>query len=180
MTTILAAVITALLTMCTLSLVRAIMLAGSKLEQRGSSPTLSEATRSPSNSTASRLRGAKAPAAGSQSGKGKTVATKPVTPSDTPLLGCSPWCYYLGMRVNSWEDAASKLADLQTRPTRRTILAHARALERELGCPPPVGSPFRRANAGRPKGSRNRPKVNVLPPEPPQPPSGDDVPPEAA
>ena len=108
------------------------------------------------------------------------MAAKPVRPSDTPLLDGSPWCYYLGTRVNSWDKAALELANLPTRPTRRTILAHAALLERELGCPPPVGSPFRRSSAGRPKGSRNRPKVVRLPTEPPQPPSGDDVPPEAA
>lgn len=108
------------------------------------------------------------------------MAAKPVLPPDMPLLDGMPWCYYLGHKVDSWTEAAALLGALAPLPTRRTILAHARALERELGCPPPVGSPFRRSPAGRPKGSRNRPKVNVLPPEPPQPPSGDDVPPEAA
>lgn len=108
------------------------------------------------------------------------MAAKPVRSSDTPLLDGIPWCYYLGHKVDSWTEAAALLSGLAPMPTRRTILAHAKALERELGCPPPVGSPFRRSSAGRPKGSRNRPKVIELTPEPPQPPSGDDVPPEAA
>lgn len=108
------------------------------------------------------------------------MATKPVLPSDTPLLDGAPWCYYLGNRISTWSHAEALLNALVQKPTRRTVLAHARALERELGYPPPVGSPFRRSSAGRPKGSRNRPKAVGLPPEPPQPPSGDDVPPEAA